>query len=84
MVRKFRKESNIANLLELGFNEWKYECEKGLKLYYKSLKKNGMGWGEVNIIFNFFRNYETEVSQYLGIDYKYSCCFFLNDFYWYS
>jgi uncharacterized protein len=40
MVRRFKKETNIGNFLELGCNEWKYEYEKGLKLYYKSLKKN--------------------------------------------
>jgi uncharacterized protein len=38
MVRRFKNESNIGNFLELGCNEWKYE--KGLKLYYKSIKEN--------------------------------------------
>ncbi|GHT24167.1 radical SAM/SPASM domain-containing protein [Endomicrobiia bacterium] len=41
MVRRFKKETNIGNFLELGCSEWKYEYEKGLRLYYKSLKKNG-------------------------------------------
>lgn len=40
MVRRFKKETNIGNFLELGCNEWKYEYEKGLNLYYRSLKKN--------------------------------------------
>jgi uncharacterized protein len=40
MVRRFKEESNIGNFLDLGCNEWKYEYEKGLKLYYTSLKKN--------------------------------------------
>jgi uncharacterized protein len=40
MVRRFKKETNIGNFLELGCNEWKYEYERGLKLYYQSLKAN--------------------------------------------
>jgi uncharacterized protein len=40
MVRRFKKETSIGDFLELGCNEWRYEYERGLKLYYKSLKKN--------------------------------------------
>ncbi|GHT70560.1 hypothetical protein AGMMS49950_05760 [Endomicrobiia bacterium] len=39
MVRRFKKETNIGNFLELGCNEWKYEYERGLKLYFRSLKE---------------------------------------------
>jgi hypothetical protein len=33
-----KKETSIENFLKLGCNKWRYEYERGLKLYYRSLR----------------------------------------------